>query len=67
MASTLLESYPTKLFAFCFPGNTFPQRILTTEVGVIRAMVPEVPFACKKARDRRSEESPRGLPVPWGG
>jgi hypothetical protein len=28
-----------------------PKRILTTEVGVIRAMVPKVPFACGKIRE----------------
>ena len=39
---------------------TGPPGILTTEVGVVRAVVPEMPLPCRKTRERLSEESPRG-------
>lgn len=43
---------------FLFPSNN-PIKILTTEVGVIRAMVPKMPFACK-GKNERSLGDPLG-------
>lgn len=44
----------------------FPQKILTAEVGMIRTVMPKMPFACRKTRETLSEESPWGFPAPLG-
>lgn len=51
---------------FLFPRKQSPPKILTTEVGVIRAVMPKMPFACRKTTERLSEESTWELPAPLG-
>lgn len=60
-----METFHTGSLIFCFPSN-IPPRILTTEVGVIRAMVSKMPFACRKTREGSSGDPHGGTQMPGG-
>lgn len=55
----VISALYTEVLLSCFPDNK-PPRVLTTEVGVVRAVMPKVPFACRKTRKRLSEASHGG-------